>query len=174
LRQVSGLALHWRGMERRIEEERARIESEYRRVLRSSVEFEKRIRERWRQKCRAKNERIAELEERVAGLERLLKGDRMDRETRERKLLALMVNDLGVADVDEPGMARMGAEVRALPDDELDMTLARRLDLPYPVDQEVLERALRRVEEPPQLSGHGGFTGAPDMSHGPRPEEREG
>ena len=58
--------------ERRIEEERARVEAEYRRVLRSSVEFERRIRERWRQKCSAKNERIAELEERVADLERRL------------------------------------------------------------------------------------------------------
>jgi hypothetical protein len=39
------------------------------------VEFEKRIRDRWRRKCRAKNERIAELETRVAELERRLKGD---------------------------------------------------------------------------------------------------
>ncbi len=75
MRQVCGLALHWRGMERRIEEERARIEAEYRLVLKSSVEFEKRIRDRWRRKCRAKNERIAELETRVAELERRLKGD---------------------------------------------------------------------------------------------------
>jgi hypothetical protein len=64
-------------MERRIEEERARVEAEYRRVLKSSVEFERRIRDRWRQKCRAKNERIAELEARVAELERLL-SDRSD------------------------------------------------------------------------------------------------
>jgi hypothetical protein len=70
--------LHWRSMgdvERRIEEERARIEAEYRRVLKSSVEFEKRIRNRWREKCRAKNERIAELEARVAELERRLRGE---------------------------------------------------------------------------------------------------
>jgi hypothetical protein len=54
-----------------------RIEAEYRRVLKSSVEFEKRIRDRWRQKCRAKNELIAELEARVAALERRLEeGDR--------------------------------------------------------------------------------------------------
>jgi hypothetical protein len=59
-------------MERWIEE-RARMEAEYRRVLRSSVEFEKRIRDRWRQKCRAKDERIAELEARVAELERRLR-----------------------------------------------------------------------------------------------------
>jgi hypothetical protein len=56
-------------MERRIEDERTRVEAEYRRVLKSSVEFEKRIRDRWRRKCRAKNERIAELEARVAELE---------------------------------------------------------------------------------------------------------
>ena len=59
-------------VDRRIEEERARIEDEYRRVLKSSVEFEKRIRNRWREKCRAKNERIAELEALVAELERRL------------------------------------------------------------------------------------------------------
>jgi hypothetical protein len=58
--------------ERRIEEERAGVEAEYRRVLESSVEFEKGIRNRWRAKCREKNERIAKLEERVAELERLL------------------------------------------------------------------------------------------------------
>jgi hypothetical protein len=161
-------------MERRIEEERARIEAEYRRVLKSSVEFEKRIRDRWRQKCRAKTERIAELEARVAELERLSKGGEMDRQTRERKLVALMVNDLGIADVEEAEMARMSGEVRALPDEDLDRMLASRLDLPYPVDTEVLDRALRRVEEPARLSETGGFTGAPDMSHGPRPEEREG
>ena len=58
--------LHLRRMgdvERRIAEERAR-------VLESSVAFEKRIRDRWREKCRAKNRRIAELEERVRDLER--------------------------------------------------------------------------------------------------------
>ena len=60
-------------MQRRIEEERARVEAEYRRVLRTSVEFERRIRDRWRRKCRAKNERIAELDARVAELERRLK-----------------------------------------------------------------------------------------------------
>ena len=62
-------------VERRIEEERARIEAEYRRVLESSVEFEKRIRDRWREKCRAKNERIAELEARITDLERRLGED---------------------------------------------------------------------------------------------------
>jgi hypothetical protein len=59
-------------VERRIAEERARVEAEYRRVLESSVAFEKRIRDRWREKCRAKDRRIAELEERVGDLERRL------------------------------------------------------------------------------------------------------
>jgi len=64
-------------VERRIEKERARIEAEYRRVLKSSVEFEKRIRDRWREKCQNKNRRIAELEERVVDLERRL-GEKED------------------------------------------------------------------------------------------------
>jgi hypothetical protein len=96
----------------------------------------------------------------------------MEREIKERKLVALMVNDLGIADIEEPEMVRLGEEVRALPDEELDRTLASRLDLPYPVDAEVLERAMGRVEEPERLSG--GFTGAPDLSHEGRPEERGG
>ena len=155
------------------EDEVARIEAEYRRVLESSVAFEKRIRESWRRKCSEKSEIIAALRARVAELEGMLKGDGVEREVRERKLVALMVNDLGIADVEESEMARMSGEVRALSDEELDGMLAARLDLPYPVEDEVLERALRRVEEPAQLSDEG-FTGAPDMSHGPRPEEREG
>jgi hypothetical protein len=96
----------------------------------------------------------------------------MEREIKERKLVALMVNDLGIADIEEPEMVRLGEEVRALPNEELDRTLASRLDLPYPVDAEVLERAMGRVEEPERLSG--GFTGAPDLSHEGRPEERGG
>jgi len=64
-------------VERRIETERARVAAEYREVLKSSVEFERRIRDRWRQKCLAKNQRIAELEERVADLERRF-GERED------------------------------------------------------------------------------------------------
>ena len=58
--------------ERRIAEERARIEAEYRKVLRTSVEFERRIRDRWREKVREKNRRIEELEDRVAELKRRL------------------------------------------------------------------------------------------------------
>jgi polyhydroxyalkanoate synthesis regulator phasin len=59
--------------ERRAEEEKARIEAYYRQVLKRSVEFEKKIRDRWRQKNREKNRRIAELEARVEELERRLK-----------------------------------------------------------------------------------------------------
>ena len=97
-----------------------------------------------------------------------------DRETRERKLVALMINDLGAGS--EPDAAKIEEEVSALPDEELDRTLAGRLDLPYPVEESVLDRALARVEEPEELSERGadGFTGAPDMSHDPRPEERQG
>ena len=70
-----GQRLHLRRMgdvERRVERERARVEAEFRQVLKSSVQFEKAIRDRWREKCLAKNRRIAELEERVADLERRL------------------------------------------------------------------------------------------------------
>jgi hypothetical protein len=95
-----------------------------------------------------------------------------DRRTKERKLVALMVNDLGAGS--ESDAAVIEDETHALSDEELDRTLAGRLDLPYPVDEEVLDRALARVEEPEELSEQGGFTGAPDMSHDPRPEEREG
>jgi flagellar motility protein MotE (MotC chaperone) len=76
----SSQRLDWRYMgdvERRIETERARVAAEYREVLKSSVEFERRIRDRWRQKCLAKNQRIAELEERIADLERRF-GERED------------------------------------------------------------------------------------------------
>jgi hypothetical protein len=64
--------------ERRAEEEKARIEAYYREVLKRSVEFEKKIRDRWRQKNREKNKRIAELEVRVEELERRLKNKGVD------------------------------------------------------------------------------------------------
>jgi hypothetical protein len=97
-----------------------------------------------------------------------------DRETKERKLVALMVSDLGTDS--EPEMVRMEEEVRAIADEDLNSTLASRLDLPYPVDEEVLDRALARVEEPERISQGetGEFTGAPDMSHEARPEEPPG
>jgi hypothetical protein len=95
-----------------------------------------------------------------------------DRETKERKLIALMVNDLGPG-FGEREMAVLEEEVRVLPDGDLHRTLASRLDLPHSVDEEALEQALLHVEEPEELS-RDRFTGAPDMSHEPRPEEREG
>jgi predicted ATPase len=90
-----------------------------------------------------------------------------DRETKERKLTALMVNDLG-----EKEIARLEEEVRTLADAELDETLAARLDLPHSANKEALERALLHVKEPSR-SNQESFTGAPNMSHEPRPEERE-
>ena len=104
--------------------------------------------------------------------ERTGKVEMADRKTKERKLVALMVNDLGTDS--EPKMVQMEKEVRTLSDEDLDSTLASRLDLPYPVDEEVLDRALARIEEPERISQGemGEFTGAPDMSHEPRPEER--
>jgi SMC interacting uncharacterized protein involved in chromosome segregation len=62
-----------------VEEERTRIEAEYRELLKNAVAFEKRIRNRWREKNRQKNARISKLEARIEELERevkLLKGDR--------------------------------------------------------------------------------------------------
>jgi polyhydroxyalkanoate synthesis regulator phasin len=59
--------------DRRIREEHARVEAEYRKVLKNSVDFEKKIRNRWREKNRERNRRIAELERRVAELEERLK-----------------------------------------------------------------------------------------------------
>lgn len=99
----------------------------------------------------------------------------MDRETKNRKLVALMVNDLGIADMEEGEMRRMNQEVEALSEEELNRTLATRVGLAQPVDETALEDALNRVEEPERASKDGpdGFTGAPDMSHEARPEERE-
>ena len=97
-----------------------------------------------------------------------------DRATKERKLVALMVNDLGPG-FGEGEMAGLRKEVGALADDDLDRTLAGRLGLPGSAGEEALESALLHVEEPEIISAEsaGGFTGAPDMSHEPRPEERE-
>jgi hypothetical protein len=95
----------------------------------------------------------------------------VDRETKERKLIALMVGDLGPG-FGEMEMARLESEVRALPQAELDGTLVGRLKLPHSVDEQTLEQALSHVEERSR-SNQGSFTGAPDMSHEPRPEERK-
>lgn len=168
-------------MDRWVLEERDRVAAEYRRVLKSSVEFEKRIRNRWREKNRVKNRRIEELERRVAELERRLarreteKETVMEREFKERKMVALMLNDLGMSDVEETDMVRVNEEVGALSEEELDGMLAVRVGLEAPVDEKQLEEALQFVEEPERISASGpdGFTGAPDMSHEARPEERE-
>ena len=155
--------------------ERAEVEAEYRRVLKSAVEFEKRIRNRWREKNREKNRRIAELEARVSGLEYLLNSERvtredaMDRSFKERKMVALILNDFGAANVGEAEIEGTREEVRGLSDEELDRTLAERFGLSYPADEGELEFALNGVEEPERLSE--GTTGAPDMSHNPGLEE---
>ncbi len=95
-----------------------------------------------------------------------------NRQTRERKLLALMINDLGLG-FGEQEMVGLEREVHALTDDELRATLAARLDLPRSIDDETLEESLLHVEEPEEIS-RDEFTRAPDMSHEPRPEERKG
>lgn len=99
----------------------------------------------------------------------------MDRKTKERKLIALMLNDMGM-DIDEHEMVRTNEEVGNLSEEELDRTLASRLELSHPVGEEELEQALNHVEVQERISEDtpGGFTGAPDMSHEGRPEEREG
>ena len=72
----------------------------------------------------------------------------MDRTTKERKLMALMISDLE-PNLTESEMNEVEQEVRALPDEELDRTLASRLELPYPVeDERAMEQALSRIEDP--------------------------
>lgn len=94
-----------------------------------------------------------------------------DRSTKERKLVALMVNDME-ASMGREDLSRAEQEVRALPDEELDRVLASRLDLPYPTDEEAMDAALLHVEEPEVNSGSpGNMTAAPDMSHNPGPGE---
>ena len=68
-----------------------------------------------------------------------------DRSTKERKLMALMISDLEL-DLVQPQMIEVEEEVRALPDEELDRTLASRLDLPYPADEQAMEQALSRAD----------------------------
>lgn len=58
--------------QRKVEAEKEQIRAEYQQMLKNSVAFEKRIRDRWREKNRQKNQRIAELEAKVAELERRL------------------------------------------------------------------------------------------------------
>lgn len=98
-----------------------------------------------------------------------------ERGEKERKLAALLINDFEAADLSEKELGQIDEEVRGLSDEELDKVLAARLALPYPVGEEVMGRALSRVEEPERLSERGAEgIGAPDMSHEARPEERDG
>jgi hypothetical protein len=66
---------------------------------------------------------------------------------KERKLMALMITDLEL-DLGEMEMVEVEEEVRALPDEELDRTLASRLELPYPLDEQALEQATSHIENP--------------------------
>jgi hypothetical protein len=76
----------------------------------------------------------------------------MNRTTKERKLMGLMINDLEL-NLREAEMIQVVEELRALPDEELDKTLASRLNLPYPVNEQAMEQALDRIEEPDLLRG---------------------
>ena len=69
----------------------------------------------------------------------------IDRATKERKLIALMITDLEL-DLEEAEMSEVKEEVADLPDEELDRTLASRLDLPYPVDEQAMQQALSRAD----------------------------
>ena len=79
--------------------------------------------------------------------------------------MALMITDLEL-DLKEPEMIQVVEELRALPDEELDKTLASRLNLPNPVNGQTMEQALDRIEEPDLLrreEGEGmGFPGKAD------------
>jgi hypothetical protein len=94
-----------------------------------------------------------------------------DRTTKERKLIALMLNDLA-SSMSGDDLSEAEREVSALSDEDVDRALASRLDLPYPTDEEKLDAALLHVEEPETHSGSpGSLTPAPDMSHEPGPGE---
>lgn len=98
-----------------------------------------------------------------------------NRSKRERKLISLMINDFEGPSLSESRMSELTSEVEGLSDGELGRTLASRLGLPYETDDAKLDEALDLVSEPELISGDGpdDFTRAPDMSHQPRPEERE-
>ena len=98
----------------------------------------------------------------------------VDRSFRERKLVALMVNDLEAAELGEQEMNRLTGEVRALSDEDLNETLISRLNLAQESSESSLEEALSLVTEPQVISSEepGDFSRAPDLSHEPRPEER--
>lgn len=97
-----------------------------------------------------------------------------NRSKRERKLISLMINDLEAAELGEPQVRELAAEVEGLSDEELGRTLASRLGLPHATGEAELDDALELVSEPEIISSGGldEFTRAPDMSRKPRPEER--
>jgi hypothetical protein len=76
----------------------------------------------------------------------------MNRTTKERKLMSLMISDLEL-NLREPEMTQVVEELRALPGEELDKTLASRLNLPYPINEQAMEQELDRIEEPDILRG---------------------
>src|SRR5215207_4335226 len=98
-----------------------------------------------------------------------------DRGTKERNLIALMISDLEL-NLEVAEMIEIEQEVRSLPDEELDRTLASRLDLPYPVDEQEMERALSRIEVPElALKGKlGDDSRITDASREPRAGEHRG
>ena len=69
----------------------------------------------------------------------------IERTTKEHKLIALMITDLEL-ELEEAEMSEVKEEVADLPDEELDRTLASRLDLPYPVDEQTMQQALSRAD----------------------------
>ena len=95
-----------------------------------------------------------------------------DRDTKERKLVALMVNDLE-ASLGHQEISQAEEETRALSDEDLDRTLTGRLGLDYPTDEAALDAALLHVQEPetPPGTSPGDIAPAPDMSHEPGPGE---
>ena len=98
-----------------------------------------------------------------------------DRITKERKLIGLILTDLEL-DLTEPEMLEVQQEVRDLADEELDRTLASRLNLSYPVDDQALEQVLNRIEdqELPHEWQLGSGPGTTETSHESlRPVERE-
>lgn len=95
-----------------------------------------------------------------------------DRSTKERKLVALVVNDLE-ASLGQSEISGAEQEARDLSDEDLDRTLAGRLGLDYPTDEEALDEALLHVTEPETSPGvsPGDVAPAPDMSHESGPGE---
>lgn len=95
-----------------------------------------------------------------------------DRSTKERKFLAFMITDLEL-NLGELEMVEVEEEVRALPDEELDKTLASCLELPYLLDEQAIEQVLSHIEDPKRLLG-GEAAGTADASQELRSGEHEG